>query len=235
MPADEESEVRPMSLFWEETVTRDHPHFQEDLRFLTDRNCDKHRLVYLLHEMSIGAASELLTKVSKDDLRKIRGRLLRGAEAVEELRRSEVASLLPHGPLARCQAYDLRQIASYLAQLEPGFDKRVSRLDRIKAVFVRYVKRQTGQVNDKTVVALIDVAQAPSSWVWVDAEDGFVDRELPDWDLYTLQVHSAWRSRHKKLGTRESTFEKSLLLAADADAERVAAWLKRNRPSDAQR
>jgi hypothetical protein len=221
-----------MSLFWEETVMKDHPHFQEDLRFLTKRKCDKHRLVYLLHEMSIAAASELLTKVSKEDLRKIRGRLLRGAEAVEELRRSEVASLLPHGSLARCQAYDLRQIASFLGQLEPGFDKRVSRLDRIKAVFVRYVERQTGKPLDKAVVALIDVAQAPSSCVWDDAVGSFVDRDLPEYDWYELEEHSAWRSRHKRLRTQESTFEKGLLLAADGDAKRVADW-KRNRPSDA--
>ena len=235
MPENVANEAIPISLFWEETVTMDHPLFQQDLRFLTERKCDKHRLVYLLNRMSGAAASRLVTKVSKNDLRKIRKGLLRGAEAVEELRQSEVASLLPHPVLVRCSAYYLRKTADYLGELEPGFDKRVSRLNRIKAVFVRYVERQTGAANDKVLVRLIDVAQAPSSLVWDEAAGGFLRRELPDWDFYTLQVHSAWRSRHKRLRTQESTFEKELLRQADADAKDVAQWLKRNRPSEAKR
>ncbi len=232
MPENLDLEALPLSLFWEETVTKDHSQFQEDLRFLTERNCDKHRLVYLLHEMPVAAASgSMTTKVSKNDLRKIRKGLLRGAEAVKELRRSEVARLVPHQVLVRCSAYYLRQTADYLGELEPGFDKRVSRPDRVKAVFVRYVERQTEAPNDKVVVRLIDVAQAPSSWVWVQAAGGFLRRELPDWDFYTLQMHSAWRFRHKSLRTQESTFEGVLLRQADADAKHVAQWLKRNRPA----
>ena len=51
--------------------------------------------------------------------------------AVKELRRSEVARLVPHQVLVRCSDYYLRQTADYLGELEPGFDKRVSRPDRV--------------------------------------------------------------------------------------------------------
>lgn len=229
-------EAVPLSLFWAETKESDHQHFSVDLEFLTAPQCAKHRVLFLLYEISLAAglaAGDFTKTLSKTDVRRLRKALERGADAAQELRRSDLFALLPRQVAVHDSAYDLRQSADVLHLLEEGFDKRRAyRLDHVKAVFVRYVERRTGAPNDQQVVSLIDVAQAPDSSVWDEEEGGFVSRQIPAWEHYTLQQHSKWRADHKRLRARESVFEKELLRKADEEGERVAQWLKRNRPPE---
>ena len=61
----------------------------------------------------------------------------------------------------------LRDLSDQLKKLQRGADRRRSRVrDQYRAILVRYVKQQTGKLNDKWVSELLNGALAPRPWLY---------------------------------------------------------------------
>ena len=94
----------------------------------------------------------------------------------------------------------LQDLSDQLKKLQRGADRRRSRVrDQYRAILVRYVKQQTGKLNDKWVSELLNGALAPRPWLYQVGPDEF-EREPPGpWKTITVEAHRRWRNRNKKL------------------------------------
>lgn len=94
----------------------------------------------------------------------------------------------------------LGDLSDQLKKLQRGADRRRSRVqDQYRAILVRYVKRKTGKLHDRLVCDLLEVALAPPPDIYqIGVDEAEVD---PDhtWAEMTVEAHTRWRGRNKKL------------------------------------
>ena len=102
----------------------------------------------------------------------------------------------------------LRDLSDQLKKLQRGADRRRSRVrDQYRAILVRYVKQQTGKLNDKWVSELLNGALAPRPWLYQVGPDEF-EREPPGpWKTITVEAHRRWRNRNTQLIDNPPQFE----------------------------
>jgi hypothetical protein len=145
-------------------------------------------------------------------MEKVRKGLKQGVEALEVLGEAgERALLTTVEPAELRRAWKtLTQAAEDLRPVERKADARrpVNR-DICKALFVRYVRKETGRLHDSEVSELVNGALAPpANFIGVDEYDGDgnllpepVGYRMPDdpWEPTTVEAHRRWRTRNKQL------------------------------------
>ena len=198
---------------WEQ-VAVDHVGFGPAFEALVSDGCDG----WVLLDTLVLIKGGLETPSSPDDLRRIRAGLQQGHEALrdlmpgnslERLDREERLLLRYSGEEAAVAVRVLGDLSEQLRKLQHGAHRRRSRVrDQYKALLVRYVKKQTGKLQDRLVCELLNGALAPTPNFGAedeyDEQGWFVDvtsYRLPDdpWKTYSPEAHRRWRGRNKKL------------------------------------